>query len=608
MSQLPAVGIDLGTTFSCIAIWKNHQPYVIPNENGSRITPSMVSFTKKDRLVGDAAKNNSSKNAENTVYDAKRLIGRKFNDKEVQEDIKRWPFKVKKDENSDRPIIEVTYKEEKKKFFAEEISAIILTKIKNYAKDHLGEEIKEAVITCPAYFNDAQRNATKNAAKIAGLDVIRIINEPTAAALAYGYDKMGENKDKKDELNLEQEKVLVFDLGGGTFDVTVLSLNSNLLEVQSSYGDMHLGGEDFDNKILDHCIKEFKELNHIDISKNQKAIRRLKGLCEKAKVNLSSMQETTIDIDSLAEGVDFNLTITRPEFEDLCKEDFNRCIPIVERALKEAKLTKEEINKVVLVGGSTRIPKIQQLVINFFVDENKICKSLHADEAVAAGAAIVGAIATNFEEISLERLTLIDVTPLSLGLRLNNGEMAVIIEKNSPIPCEKKDTFMPGKDKAKSVRVKIFQGEYKYADKNHFVGEILVDDLPQLPKGQVKITVTYTITIDGILNVSVKESSKGKTTDKKFNMSNNDLTEKQIEKLIKEANEAEKDDLKRIEAITMRNKGQEIALKIKNDTNCEKEKLKKVNEIYNFLRKNTEEDFDVYEKYYNELIKLDKKK
>ena len=608
MSQLPAVGIDLGTTFSCIAIWKNHQPYVIPNENGSRITPSMVSFTKKDRLVGDAAKNNSSKNAENTVYDAKRLIGRKFNDKEVQEDIKRWPFKVIKDSKSDRPIIEVTYQNKKKEFYAEEISAIILTKIKNYAKDHLGEEIKEAVITCPAYFNDAQRNATKNAAKIAGLDVIRIINEPTAAALAYGYDKMGENKDKKDELNLEQEKVLVFDLGGGTFDVTVLSLNSNLLEVQSSYGDMHLGGEDFDNKILDYCIKEFKELNDIDISKNQKAIRRLKGLCEKAKVNLSSMQETTIDIDSLAEGVDFNLTITRPEFEDLCKEDFNRCIPIVERALKEAKFTKEEINKVVLVGGSTRIPKIQQLVINFFKDEKKICRNLHADEAVAAGAAIVGAIATNFEEISLERLTLIDVTPLSLGLRLNNGEMAVIIEKNSPIPCEKADTFMTGKDFQKSVRVKVFQGEYKYADKNHFVGEIFVDNLPKLPKGKVRITVIYKINIDGILNVIVKESSEGKTVDKNFNMSNNDLTDKEIEKLIKEAKEAEKDDLKRIEAITMRNKGQEIALKIKNDTNCEKEKLKKVNEIYNFLRKNTEEDFDVYEKYYNELIKLDKKK
>ena len=264
-----------------------------------------------------------------------------------------------------------------------------------------------------------------------------------------------QNKEKKDELNLDQEKVLVFDLGGGTFDVTVLSLNSNLLEVQSSYGDMHLGGEDFDNKLLDHCIKEFKNEKGIDISKNQKAIRRLKGLCEKAKVNLSSMQETTIDIDSLAEGVDFNLTITRPEFEDLCKEDFNRCIPIVERALKEAKLTKEEIDKVVLVGGSTRIPKIQQLVIDFFKDESKICKSLHADEAVAAGAAIVGAIATNFEEISLERLALIDVTPLSLGLRLNNGEMAVIIEKNSPIPCEKKETFGTVKDNQKNVRVKI---------------------------------------------------------------------------------------------------------------------------------------------------------
>ena len=374
MSEHPAVGIDLGTTYSCIAIWKNQQPYVIPNENGSRITPSIVSFTKKDRLVGEAAKNLSSKNAENTIYDAKRLIGRSFNDKEVQEDIKRWPFKVKKDLNSDRPVIEVTYKGEKKNFFAEEISSIVLTKIKHYAQEHLGHEIREAVITCPAYFNDAQRNATKNAGKIAGLDVIRIINEPTAAALAYGYNKMSENQNKnenKNELILDRKKVLVFDLGGGTFDVTVLLIDSNLLEVQSSYGDMHLGGEDFDNKLLDYCINEFKNESGIDISKNQKAIRRLKALCEKAKINLSSMEETTIDIDSLAEGVDFNITITRPEFENFCQVDFDRCIPIVEKALKEAKMKKDDIDEVILVGGSTRIPKIQDLIKTFFKDEKK---------------------------------------------------------------------------------------------------------------------------------------------------------------------------------------------------------------------------------------------
>ena len=606
MSEHPAVGIDLGTTYSCIAIWKNQQPYVIPNENGSRITPSIVSFTKKDRLVGEAAKNLSSKNAENTVYDAKRLIGRKFNDKEVQEDIKRWPFKVKKESNSDRPIIEVTYEGKKKEFFAEEISSIVLSKLKHYAKDHLGHEITDAIITCPAYFNDAQRNATKNAGKIAGLNVIRIINEPTAAALAYGQMKMNENQDKNknEEFNLGNKKVLVFDLGGGTFDVTILSIDSTLLEVLSSYGDMHLGGEDFDNKLLDHCIQEFNEEKKIDISKNQKALRRLKGLCEKAKINLSSMEETTIDIDSLAEGEDFNLTITRPEFENFCKEDFNRCIPIVERALKEANLGKEQIDEVVLVGGSTRIPKIQQLVKEFFIDEKKICKSLHADEAVAIGAAIAGAIATNFEEIGLDRLTLIDVTPLSLGLRLTNGEMAVLIEKNSPIPCEKSDTFVTAKDNQKNARVKVYQGEYKYADKNHLVGEILINDLPPLPKRQVQITVTYKINIDGILNVSVKENVGGKVNNKEFNMSNNDLNEKIIEKLIKDAEEAEKEDLKRIEAIKMKNKAQEIAIKLRNHS--DKEKQKKGNEIYNFLKKNTDEDFEVYEKYYNELIQLNK--
>ena len=607
MSENPPIGIDLGTTYSCVSIWKNHQPYVIPNENGNRITPSVVSFTKKDRLVGEAAKNLSSKNAENTIYDAKRLIGRRFNDKEVQEDIKRWPFKVKKDLNSDRPVIEVTYKGEKKNFFAEEISSIVLTKIKHYAQEHLGHEIREAVITCPAYFNDAQRNATKNAGKIAGLDVIRIINEPTAAALAYGYNKMSENQNKnenKNELVLDRKKVLVFDLGGGTFDVTVLLIDSNLLEVQSSYGDMHLGGEDFDNKLLDYCINEFKNESGIDISKNQKAIRRLKALCEKAKINLSSTEETTIDIDSLAEGVDFNITITRPEFENFCKDDFDRCIPIVEKALKEAKMKKDDIDEVILVGGSTRIPKIQDLIKNFFEDETKICKELHADEAVSLGAAIIGAIAINFEEIALDRLTLIDVTPLSLGLRLNNGEMAVIIEKNSPIPCEKKETFGTVKDNQKNVRVKIYQGEYKYADKNHFVGDILISDLPSLPKGKVQVTVIYRINLDGILNVTVKENVGGKISNKDFNMNNNDLNDKMIEKLIKDAKEAEKDDIKRIEAIKMRSKAQEIAIKLKSNSN--KEKQKRGNEIYNFLKKNTEEDFEVYEKYYNELLNLQK--
>ena len=413
----PALGIDLGTTYSCMAIWKNGKPEVIPNhETGNRTTPSIVSFTKKDRFVGDSAKNQSVRNYENTIYDVKRLIGRDFNDPEVQKNIKLWPFKVIKG-NNNRPVIEVEYKGKKEKFYPEEISACILSKMKQIAKDYLGKEVNDAIITCPAYFDDLQRKATQDAGKIAGLNVIRIINEPTAAAIAYGLDK-----DNQGEKN-----ILIFDLGGGTFDVTILSMDNNLLEVRSTRGDMHLGGEDFDNKLVEYCIKEFKEQTGTDISNNKKVTIRLKILCERAKINLSATQETSIDVDNLAEGEDFNLTVSRPEFEELCKEHFDKCIPLVEEAIKDARLTKERIKDIVLVGGSTRIPKIQQIVTEYFGKEPT--KKIHPDEAVAMGAAIQGAIANNVEDEGLERLILLDVTPLSLGLGLNNGEMDILIKK-----------------------------------------------------------------------------------------------------------------------------------------------------------------------------------
>ncbi len=529
----PALGIDLGTTYSRVAIWKNGKADVIPNqETGSRTTPSIVAFTKKDRIVGEEAKNQSAKNYENTIYDAKRLIGRDFNDPEVQKDIKLWPFKVTQG-NNNRPVIEVEFKGKKEKFYPEEISACILTKMKQIAKEYLGKEVNDAIITCPAYFDDLQRKATQDAGKIAGLNVLRIINEPTAAAIAYGLDK-----DNQGEKN-----ILIFDLGGGTFDVTILSMDNNLLEVRSTRGDMHLGGEDFDNKLVENCIKEFKEQTEIDISNNKKAKIRLKIVCEKAKINLSSTQETTIDIDNLADGEDFNLTISRPEFEDMCKDLFEKCIPHVEEAMKDAKLTKERIHDIVLVGGSTRIPKIQQIVKDYF--GKNPTKNIHPDEAVAIGAAIQGAIANNVEEEGLERLILLDVTPLSLGLELNNGEMDVLIKRNTTIPCEKEEKYRTVRDNQSNIKVKVYQGERKLAKGNKFLGECFISNIPPRPKGQVIVTVNFSIDINEFLVVTVKENIEGQESNLKITMDKS-FPPEVIEELVKKAKEMEQDDNKKI--------------------------------------------------------------
>jgi len=455
------LGIDLGTTYSCIGVWRNGKVEVIPNETGARITPSVVSFTKNERLVGDASKSQIAKNFQNTVYDAKRLIGRYYDDPEVQKDIKLWPFKVIKGDNN-KPKIEVEYKGKIESFYPEEISACILSKLKQIAKDYLGYEVKDAIITCPAYFDVLQRKATQMAGKIAGLNVLRIINKPTAAAIAYCFDK----KDKKNK------NILIFDLGGGTFDVTILNINGSKLDVISTCGDTHLGGEDFDNKLLQFCIKEFKEQTGIDISFNQKAKIRLKNLCEKAKINLSSMQETEINVDALAGVKDFNIIITRQKFEDLCKEDFNKCIPIVEKTLKDAYLTKEQINDVVLVGGSTRIPKIQQIVKDYFGKEPN--KTLHLDEAVAIGAAIQGAIINNFEDERLENLVLLDVNPLSLGTASSKDEMSIIIPRNTTIPCKKVDKYQLIRDAQSEIHLTLYQGERVFTKENKCIGNFYI--------------------------------------------------------------------------------------------------------------------------------------
>ena len=590
MADNLTLGIDLGTTYSCIAIWRNGKADVIPNqETGTRITPSVVGFTKKDRIVGEAAKNQAIRNYKNTVYDAKRLIGRDFDDPEVQKDIKLWPFKVIRGDNN-KPKIEVEYKGKTESFFPEEISACILAKLKQNAKDYLGKEVNDAIITCPAYFNDLQRKATQMAGKIAGLNVLRIINEPTAAAIAYGLQK--ENQGEKN--------VLIFDLGGGTFDVTILSIDNNLLEVRSTCGDTHLGGEDFDNRLLQHCINEFKDQSGHDISNNQKAKIRLKGLCEKAKIILSAGQETSIEVDGLAEGEDFSFSITRPIFEELCKNDFNKCIPIVEKALKDAKLPKEKINDVILVGGSTRIPRIQQIVKDYFGKEPN--KTLHPDEAVAIGAAIQGAIANNVEDEGLERLVLLDVTPLSLGLELNNGEMDVLIEKNTTIPCEKEAKYKTVKDNQQTIKVKVYQGERKLAKGNKFLGECLISNIPPKPKGSVIIIVNFSLDINGSLIVTASERSGGQSSKLNIKM-NKELSQDIIDELIIRAKEMEEDDKKAIEATNAKAKLQDYCIKLKN--NGTNDLKKKADEVLKWIKKHQEEEKEVYEEELNKLKKFE---
>ena len=384
-SKTSAIGIDLGTTYSCVGVWQNDQVNIIANDQGNRTTPSYVAFTDQERLVGDSAKNQAARNPENTVFDAKRLIGRKFDEKSIQEDMEHWPFKVEKG-SQDKPMISIKTKGTIKKYQPEEISSMVLAKMKKVADDFLGQDIKDAVITVPAYFNDSQRQSTKDAASIAGLNVLRIINEPTAAAIAYGLDKKIEG-----ELN-----VLIFDLGGGTFDVSILAIEEGIFEVKSTNGDTHLGGEDFDNRLVKYCMDDFKKQSGIDISKNPRALRRLRTQCEKAKRILSSSVSTQINCEALAEGEDYSLTLGRAKFEELCIDLFRRCLKPVENALKDSKFSKDQIDEIVLVGGSSRIPKIQQMIKDFF-NGKELNKSINPDEAVAYGAAIQAAVLSGQE-------------------------------------------------------------------------------------------------------------------------------------------------------------------------------------------------------------------